>query len=47
MDAVGFIVFGDCLGIGLVVLIIYMYRRHINNVKQKEQDDKDKWNKGG
>ena len=43
MDALGFLF--DCLGIGLVVLIIYMYRRHINNVKQKEQEEKDKWHK--
>ena len=44
MDTLDF--FLDCLGIGLVVLIIYMYRRHINNVKQQEKEEKDKWHKG-
>ncbi len=44
MDALGF--FLDCLGVGIFILIIYLYRRHINNVKQQEKDEKDKWHKG-
>lgn len=44
MEALDF--FLDCLGIGIIVLIIYMYRRHINNVKQREKEEKDKWHKG-